>query len=112
MTRQVRTAPDALRRIRRDPRYRAAVEQRIPDADWRSRGRCLGHDPETFFPNAAEDPADALSICAECEVVGPCLAAALDTTDCDGVWGATTPEERRGMRDAWVNAPLPRQRRV
>jgi WhiB family redox-sensing transcriptional regulator len=104
MTRTLRTAPELVRRVRRDPRFRAALESRIPEAQWRSRGECLKHDPELFFPNAAEDPADALEICATCEVVGACLAAALDAGECDGVWGATTPEERRPMRAAWATA--------
>ena len=106
MTRTLRTAPDAVRRVRRDPRFRAALDARIPEAQWRSRGECLRHDPEIFFPNAAEDPADALKICGTCTVVGACLAAALDSGECDGVWGATTPEERRAMRAAW---PVPAQ---
>ncbi len=104
MTRQLRTAPDAMRRVRRDPRYRAAVDHRIPEPQWRSQGECLRHDPELFFPNAAEDPSPALEVCGSCAVVGPCLAAALDAGDCDGVWGATTPEERRLMREAWLGA--------
>jgi hypothetical protein len=106
MTRSLRTAPEAVRRVRRDPRFRAALDGRIPEAQWRSRGECLRHDPELFFPNAAEDPADALRICGECEVAGPCLAAALDAGECDGVWGATTPDERRAMRAAW---PVPQR---
>ena len=101
MTRTLRTAPDAVRRVRRDPRFRAAVDARIPEPEWRSRGECLRHDPELFFPNAAEDPVDALQVCGTCSVLGPCLAAALDSGECDGVWGATTPDERRAMRVAW-----------
>jgi WhiB family redox-sensing transcriptional regulator len=101
MTRTLRTAPEAVRRVRRDPRFRAALDHRIPEAEWRSRGECLRHDPELFFPNAAEDPVEALKVCATCEVAGACLAAALDSGECDGVWGATTPEERRAMRAAW-----------
>lgn len=101
MTRTLRTAPDAVRRVRRDPRFRMAMDQRIPEPEWRSQGECLRHDPELFFPNAAEDPAEALRICGTCAVAGPCLAAALDAGECDGVWGGTTPEERRPMRAAW-----------
>ena len=96
------SAPDITRVIRRDPRFRAAQVQRVPEPDWRSRGECLRYDPETFFPNAAEDPAPAVEICRTCSVLGPCLAAALDSGECDGVWGATTPEERRTMRDVWM----------
>jgi hypothetical protein len=101
MSRALRSAPEAVKQVRRDPRFRAAVDHRIPEPQWRSRGECLRHDPELFFPNAAEDPADALRVCSTCEVLGPCLAAALDAGECDGVWGATTPEERRAMRAAW-----------
>ena len=101
MTRTLRAAPEAVRRVRRDPRFRAALRDRIPEPQWRSQGECLQHDPELFFPNAAEDPGDALKICGTCAVAGPCLAAALDAGECDGVWGATTPDERRAMRQAW-----------
>ena len=95
-------APELTRVIRRDPRFRAAQSERVPAPDWRSMGECLRHDPEVFFPNAAEDPGAAIDICGQCAVVGPCLAAALDSGECDGVWGGTTPEERRTMRDVWL----------
>lgn len=32
---------------------------------------------------------------------GACLAWALDVGDCHGVWGATTPRERRAMGVVW-----------
>lgn len=99
---QQNLAPNLTRVVRRDPRFRAAEDQRVPAPDWRSQGECLRHDPETFFPNAAEDPGPALDICGRCAVIGPCLAAALDSGECDGVWGGTTPEERRTMRDVWL----------
>ncbi|MDP9820123.1 hypothetical protein J3R04_006093 [Spirilliplanes yamanashiensis] len=58
-------------------------------------------DPETFFP-APNEPADgAVSLCRSCDVQGPCLAWALEVGDCHGVWGATTPRERRAMLVAW-----------
>ena len=102
MTRSTVLAPDVLRRVRRDPRFQAALEARIPTQTWRSQGLCLSYDPEVFFPNAAEDPSPALSICGSCSVRGACLAAALDAGECDGVWGGTTPDERRAMRQAWM----------
>jgi hypothetical protein len=58
-------------------------------------------DPETFFP-APSEPADAaLALCRTCDVQGPCLAWALEVGDCHGVWGGTTPRERRAMLVAW-----------
>lgn len=90
------------RRVRRDPRFQAALGARTGDQGWRSKGRCLHVDPEIFFPTAAEDPSPALRVCATCPVAAPCLAAALDAGDCDGVWGASTPAERRVMRPVWA----------
>lgn len=102
MSRTATLAPDLARRVRRDPRFRAATDHRVPEPHWRSRGECLRHDPELFFPNAADDPTPAVRICATCPVQAACLAAALDTGECDGVWGATTPDERRAMRQVWA----------
>jgi hypothetical protein len=75
-------------------------EQQLDDA-WRTRGLCQNVDPETFFP-APSEPADAaVALCRGCEVQGACLAWALEVGDCHGVWGATTPRERRAMLVAW-----------
>ncbi len=68
-------------------------------------------DPETFFP-APSEPADAaIALCRTCDVQGSCLAWALEVGDCHGVWGATTPRERRAMLVAWradgPREPLP-----
>ena len=104
MSRVTVLGPDAVRRVRRDPRFQAAASDRVPSPDWRSRGECLKHDPELFFPNAAEDPAPALAICGTCPVQAPCLAASLDAAEGDGVWGGTTPGERRAMRRVWALA--------
>jgi hypothetical protein len=64
-------------------------------------------DPETFFP-APNEPADpAVALCRTCDVQGACLAWALQVGDCHGVWGATTPRERRAMLVAWrADAPV------
>jgi hypothetical protein len=79
---------------------RAVSERRLDDA-WRTRGACQSVDPETFFP-AASEPADAaVALCRSCDVQGACLAWALDVGDCHGVWGGTTPRERRAMLVAW-----------
>jgi hypothetical protein len=78
-----------------------ALHERNADEAWRTRGVCRGVDPETFFP-APNEPADAaVELCRTCDVQGPCLAWALEVGDCHGVWGATTPRERRAMLVAW-----------
>lgn len=89
------------RRLRLDRRFRAAQDGRHTGDRWRERGRCLAVDPEVFFPTSMDDAGPALALCRECPVLGPCLAAALDAGDTDGVWGATTPDERRMMRQVW-----------
>jgi hypothetical protein len=85
----------------RDPRLVGALRERPVDEAWRLHGRCRSVDPDTFFPPPAE-PADfALALCRSCPVQAPCLAAALDSADGNGVWGGTTPRERRAMLVAW-----------
>ena len=101
MTRARMPRPHEVAAARRDPRLLRAVRDRQDDGAWRTRGACQAVDPETFFP-APSEPADAaVALCRTCEVQGACLAWALEVGDCHGVWGATTPRERRAMLVAW-----------
>jgi WhiB family redox-sensing transcriptional regulator len=101
MTRARMPRPHEVAAARRDPRLLRAFRERQDDAAWRTRGVCRSVDPETFFP-APSEPADAaVALCRTCDVQGACLAWALDVGDCHGVWGATTPRERRAMLVAW-----------
>ena len=101
MTRARLPRPQEVAAAERDPRFLRAIRERQDDGAWRTRGVCQSVDPETFFP-APSEPADAaLALCRTCEVQGACLAWALAVGDCHGVWGATTPRERRAMLVAW-----------
>ena len=101
MTRARMPRPHEVASARRDPRLQRAVAERGLDPAWRTRGACQTVDPETFFP-APSEPADAaVALCRTCDVQGSCLAWALEVGDCHGVWGATTPRERRAMLVAW-----------
>jgi WhiB family transcriptional regulator, redox-sensing transcriptional regulator len=101
MTRARMPRPHEVAAARRDPRLLRAFRERQDDGAWRTRGVCQSVDPETFFP-APSEPADAaVALCRTCEVQGACLAWALEVGDCHGVWGATTPRERRAMLVAW-----------
>jgi WhiB family transcriptional regulator, redox-sensing transcriptional regulator len=101
MTRARMPRPHEVAAARRDPRLQRAVAERGVDPAWRMRGACQTVDPETFFP-APSEPADAaVALCRTCDVQGSCLAWALEVGDCHGVWGATTPRERRAMLVAW-----------
>jgi hypothetical protein len=101
MTRTPTLDTHDVQRVRRDSRFRAAIRSDAADPGWRAQGLCLRHDPEVFFPGTLDDPGPALAICDGCPVLGACLATALDVGECDGVWGGTTPRERRTMRQVW-----------
>jgi hypothetical protein len=93
--------PHEVAAARRDPRLLRAQQERTEDMAWRAKGVCQSVDPEVFFP-APSEPADAaVALCRTCDVQGACLAWALEVGDCHGVWGATTPRERRAMLVAW-----------
>jgi WhiB family transcriptional regulator, redox-sensing transcriptional regulator len=72
-------------------------------SDWRHRAACRDEDPNLFFPIGSTGPSlawieDAKAVClGRCTVVGECLQFALEH-GLDGVWGATTEEERRAMK--------------
>ena len=101
MTRARLPRPHEVAAARRDPRLLRAMQERDEDLTWRVRGVCQSVDPEVFFP-APSEPADAaVALCRTCDVQGACLAWALQVGDCHGVWGATTPRERRAMLVAW-----------
>jgi hypothetical protein len=101
--------PHEVAAARRDPRLLRAIEDRDEDLTWRVRGVCQSVDPEVFFP-APSEPADAaVALCRTCDVQGACLAWALEVGDCHGVWGATTPRERRAMLVAWHSDEVQKQ---
>jgi WhiB family redox-sensing transcriptional regulator len=73
-------------------------------ADWRSAGACLNADTDLFFPismtgRAAEQIAKAKAICAGCAVRRECLEFAQTHDSTYGIWGGTTPEDRRVTRE-------------
>jgi WhiB family transcriptional regulator, redox-sensing transcriptional regulator len=69
---------------------------------WMSRGACQNEDPELFFPVTTYGAAlrqvnAAKAVCRACAVRAACLSFGLQTSQ-DGIWGGTTPEERRALR--------------
>ncbi|MGQ0742806.1 MAG: WhiB family transcriptional regulator [Acidimicrobiales bacterium] len=75
--------------------------------DWRQRASCRDTDPDLFFPvgttgNAVDQIDAAKRVCTHCEAVAECLEFALATNQEAGVWGATSEEERRRLRKAWL----------
>lgn len=71
--------------------------------EWTELAACRDLDPELFFPIGTVGPAmeqvdTAKAVCARCPVRTDCLAWALRVGEAHGVWGGTTPEERRFLR--------------
>jgi WhiB family redox-sensing transcriptional regulator len=70
---------------------------------WMSRGACRQADPELFFPIsavtglAARQVEAAKAVCGPCAVRANCLSYALEAMP-EGIWGGTTPDERRMER--------------
>ena len=79
------------------------------DHNWRLRAACVGCDPATFFPDtigkgpgrlASKLKAEALALCAGCEVTVECLTFALARSEYQdfGIWGGVTASRRRELR--------------
>lgn len=77
-----------------------------PEAAWRGEARCRGTAPDVFYTPGAEGPeADAArAFCRGCPVRVECLEFALATGELFGVWGGTTPRERRRLASSVVAA--------
>ena len=74
--------------------------------DWRRHAKCLGSNPNLFFPlGSTGEPLvqarAAKRVCQACMVQKACLQFALETNQETGVWGGTTEEERRVLRKNW-----------
>jgi len=81
-------------------------------ATWRAQAKCLGSDPDLFFPlGSTGDPLvqaeTAKQVCQACAVRPRCLQFALETNQDAGVWGGTTEDERKGIRRTWLRAGRP-----
>jgi WhiB family redox-sensing transcriptional regulator len=75
----------------------------LSSSSWLDLAACRELDPEIFFPISTTGAAlgqvhEAQAICARCPVAAHCLDWALRTGQDHGVWGGTTPEERRTLQ--------------
>lgn len=71
--------------------------------NWREDVACRDADPDLFFPigmtgAALRQMEQAKRICRACPVRIQCLGWALENRVTEGVWGGTTPDERRVIR--------------
>ena len=75
----------------------------LADGFW-DKALCKGIDPSFFFPtgipgrygkNVETMEAENKKACNPCPMKEDCLEYALNTRQDHGIWGGTTPEERR-----------------
>jgi WhiB family transcriptional regulator, redox-sensing transcriptional regulator len=68
-------------------------------ATWRQYARCLGADPDLFYPPSESDEGAlaAKEICATCPVREACLEHAITFREKQGVWGGLDERERRRL---------------
>jgi predicted Fe-S protein YdhL (DUF1289 family) len=81
------------RRFRHDP----------DQTTWISGAKCIGEDPELFFPMGppslvTAQTARAKAVCEGCPVRDDCLEWSLVTAQDAGVWGGLDEDERRELR--------------
>ena len=74
-----------------------------PTPGWESRAACRDMDPALFFPDHPHRPRPADEVvlaCGRCPVRGDCLLSALKVSPeaDDGIWGGTSPADRRRLR--------------
>ncbi|MEI7780346.1 MAG: WhiB family transcriptional regulator [Planctomycetota bacterium] len=70
--------------------------------DWMEEGLCRQVGGDLWHPEEGEGSTAAtnraMQVCGNCPVRLVCLEHALDTGEVYGVWGQTTPTQRRMMR--------------
>lgn len=71
---------------------------------WMDHARCVGVDPDLFYPSQGQPALEARMICGKCIVRAACLRAALARREQFGIWGGTSERERRRMRPGDVPA--------
>lgn len=71
----------------------------LTGSEWRLDAACAQADPEIFAPHQGAYR-DAVKICRQCPVQRECLDYAMADSTLDGVWGATTSNQRRRLRGA------------
>jgi len=81
-----------------DPADVEVLAQLVNRPAWHRQANCRGADPDLFFPERGDRPAQALAYCEDCSVRPECLASALEVAWTTGVWGGTTGAARKGLR--------------
>ncbi len=84
----------------RGPAQLISVTTTTRSTSWEADSACLGAEPNLFFPlrtDASVMVSAAKRVCARCRVSRQCLDEAVRRGH-SGIWGGTTPEERRVLQ--------------
>ena len=68
------------------------------DKSWQDLAKCLGVDPDLFFPERGASTREAKEVCRGCVVREDCLEYALANGEKFGIWGGMSERERRRIR--------------
>lgn len=70
------------------------------EREWVSLALCRNQDDkDSFFPEHGNDAGvKAKAVCRRCDVKPQCLQYALGHDERFGIWGGTTPRERRKLQ--------------
>lgn len=75
-------------------------------SDWSRIAACRDQPREWWFPVKAEGQDNhgrrAIDFCKICPALQPCLEAALERNESEGIWGGAGGDRMRSLRRAWV----------
>lgn len=68
--------------------------------DWMTDAACAEVGTDMFFPEKGGSTKPAKDVCRRCDVVAECLEYALSNSEEQGIYGGTSPQERRKLAKA------------
>jgi WhiB family redox-sensing transcriptional regulator len=75
---------------------------RLHNRTWVRKARCLGLDPDMFFPDGGGlgsiQEREVKAVCKSCPVQLECLVWAIKAGEADGIYGGTSDKDRRRLR--------------
>jgi WhiB family transcriptional regulator, redox-sensing transcriptional regulator len=71
----------------------------VGDIHWMHDALCAEphYNQDAWFPPKGQATTAAKTVCQQCGVQDACLAYAISEDIRDGIWGGTTPEERKKL---------------
>jgi hypothetical protein len=74
------------------------LEQLLHRPSWHALANCRGVGVDRFVIGRGGQYDAVRELCSGCPVREPCLAEAMANIELDGLWGGTSPAERKAMR--------------